>query len=455
MEYAGAVLFVDDEPQIIQPLLRRLVREEPAFSYQHVENETKALSFIAQHHPEVVVVDLSLDPALGPQSGLSLISKLHTSDPTVRILALTGHQAESFGVTALQRGAASFLQKPAELRHLAALIRDGVSFSKLKRQYLKLQSTPDDLAAKTGLVSKNAKMLSVIQQIAFAASNTQPVLLVGETGTGKGVAARAIHRASPRAGRSFIRFQPSFTGHDLIGSELFGHQKGAFTGAAAERKGLIEEADRGTLFIDEADQLPHETQVLLLEVLQEGQFRPLGSNAVHKSSFRLVAATNRPADDLLGESAFREDFYHRIAHCTVVLPPLRQRREDIPEFANRFVQALVEREQLAVQGLTPEALARLDTEQWPGNIRQLQAVVEGGVYRTSYHNRRFVEINDLSLDADNRDGPLPGSFRQQVREFELELIKQTLKAHDNNQSQAAESLQLDRSSFRRILKRDS
>jgi transcriptional regulator with PAS, ATPase and Fis domain len=304
-------------------------------------------------------------------------------------------------------------------------------------------------------------MTPVLESAAFAASNSRPVLLIGETGTGKGVLAQAIHKAyisDPKRLQQesgpFIRFQPSFLNSDLIASELFGHLKGAFTGANEERKGLIGEAHQGTLFIDEVDELPQEVQVLLLNVLQEKTFRRLGANSDSSSDFRLIAATNRTKVGLVTEKQLRRDFYHRIAHCTIEIPPLRKRPEDISLLAQGFVQSLVLKEKLGVQGLTDEACGVLNAHYWPGNIRELQAVVEGGVYYASYKGRRFVEAADIEIsNNDNLDAKNGIAFRKQVREFEEELVLNALRFCNNNQSQAAAKLQIDRSSFRRILSR--
>ena len=351
-------------------------------------------------------------------------------------------------------GAASFLEKPADPIHLAALIKDAVKLARLKRDYFSLQSEqslPGDLLE---LHSKSAAMQEALQTVAYAASTTQPVLILGETGTGKGVIAQAIHDATQKRRGAFIRFQPSFGGQDLVASELFGHKKGAFTGATEDRRGLIEEADGGTLFIDEIDALPQQTQVMLLDVLQEKVFRRIGDNHTRKSDFRLIAATNCPPALLQGKEKLRTDFYHRIAHCSIQLPPLRERLEDVAELSARFLRATTNRESIPVQGLTPDALSALARHNWPGNIRELQAAVEGGVHRAHYAGRRFVETRDLSISGDEEmriNGQL--AFRDRVQLYELQLVKDALEKHDNNQSKAAASLGLDRSSLRRILKR--
>jgi DNA-binding NtrC family response regulator len=453
-ESQADVLLVDDDLSAISALVRAFKRKGAAYSFHTAQNSSEALTIAQQHLPEVAIVDLSLDPAIGPESGFALIEDLQELVPTVRIIVLTGHGADEVGIKALQRGAASFLQKPADAAHLLALVSDAVSYATLKQQYLRLSASSDNLLQLTGLSTKSKIMHEAIEAVAFAATNNQPVLLTGETGTGKGVLAHAIHHASARRVGPFIRFQPSFTGHDLVASELFGHRKGAFTGASDDRKGLIEEANSGTLFIDEVADLPQETQVLLLDVLQEKVLRRIGSNKQIQSDFRLLTATNKSVEETIEKSLLRHDFYHRIAHFTIEVPPLRDRLEDIPDLAAEFVGVLANRENLHVQGLTNEALQKLRKYQWPGNVRELQAVVEGGAYRASYQKRRFVEASDLRIahKPSAADSSLQ-TFRQKVEQYECKLVLEALEKHENNQTQAAQSLGLDRTSMRRILKR--
>ena len=448
------VLLIDDEAELLRPLVGALERIDPNISFHTAADPQQALIVAKELKPEVVVADLSIDPSIGPQSGLDLIGEIAKLDRTTRILALTGHKAEDYGIEALQRGAASFLEKPADPKHLIVLISDGISFCRLKRNYLQLISNNKDLSGQTGITTNSALMRQALEKLLYAASNNQAVLLVGETGTGKGVLASTLHNISTRHKGPFVRFQPSFTGHDLVSSELFAPKKGAFTGATADRRGLIEEADGGTLFIDEVDQLPQETQVALLNVIQEKTFRRLGDNKELRSDFRLITASNKKTTKLIGEDSLREDFYHRISHCTIKIPALRERSEDIEQLAVKLLQSIANNESLPIQGLSEEALKKLTSYNWPGNIRELQSVVEGSVYHACFMNRHFVEETDVSFGPHATEGEIAtGSFRQQVRDFESRLISDAMSANEGNQSKAAQSLGLDRSSFRRILTR--
>jgi len=448
------VLFVDDDEASTTALIRSLERQDSSLDFQYCSNLEQGLEFAAKSKPQVVVLDLCLDQKLGPEIGLDAIATFLKLDPSLRILVLTGHTADSFGVKALQQGAASFLAKPVDTAHLLALLNDAFSYSELKRKYLALAADSKRLEKITGLRSANKKMLEVIEAVAFAATNNQPVLIVGETGTGKGVIARSIHNASRAATGAFIRYQGAFTGQDLVSSELFGHKKGAFTGATEDRRGLIEAANKGSLFIDEIDELPPETQILLLNVLQEKTFRPLGSSKEIFSDFRLLAATNRNIENVLKSNRLRADLYHRIAHLTIEIPPLRERKEDISQLAEHFLQNLIDKHNLPIVGVSREAIAKLNSHLWPGNVRELQAVVEGGAYLANYRSHSFIEVDDINLriGASQYSGTSM-ILRERVRLLEQQLAEEAMSACDNNQTKAAEHLGLDRSSFRRILSR--
>ena len=446
----SVVLLVDDEVPVTESLRRSLERRDPALTVLTAHSVAAALDVVRTQHPHVTVLDLSLDPAVGPVSGLELISTLLSDDPTLRILVLTGNGDELTGIEAIQRGAASFISKPPIPEHLHALIRDGIEYSKLKRK-ARESITPADLFDALGLSTRSSAMREALNQALFAASNSLPTLLTGETGTGKGVLAQAIHRASPRHRGPFIRCQPNYGNPDLVSSELFGHERGAFTGAVDTRIGVIEAADRGTLFIDEVDELPHDTQVTLLNVLQERTFRRVGSLKERQSDFRLIVATNRPLESLADGAKLRTDLFHRIAHLTITLPPLRARQEDMVELAQEFLSQAAAREKLPDKRIAPDAAQLLSRHHWPGNVRELQAVMEGALHRAHFEQRNTIGSADIRLRG--TPAQRSSSFRDQVDSFERRLIEEALSACSGNQSQAAERLQLDRSTLRRILAR--
>ena len=449
-ESLNTVLFIDDDAVATKATAKSLERRGYGFDFLFATETTSALRILQDKAPEAIVLDLSLSSDSDPQEGIEFLETLQSADPSVRVLILTGHDAREYGVQCMKRGAASFLTKPIDAEHLGAILRDAVQATQLRRSYLQLSKTPESVQSLTGLSSRSPSMQATLQAVAYAASHNQPILIVGETGVGKGVLAQAIHRASARRARPFIRVQPRFGSSDLSASEIFGHERGAFTGAIESRKGLLEEAHGGTLFLDELDELPLETQILLLHALQEKTFRRLGSSRDIKSDFRLLAATNRPIEESLEKGKIREDFYHRLAHVTIEIPPLRNRIEDIPDLANECLRNLSNRENLKVQGIAPEALEKLLHYSWPGNVRELLAVIESSAFRAQFENRRFIEVSDLGLKkkAKSSNGT---SFREQVQAFEIRLLEEALLRSGNNQTKAAEQLKMDRSSFRRLL----
>ena len=443
------VLFVDDEPAVIRSLSRGLLSKGAKFQILEANSVEKALEVAKLERPGVCVIDLSIDETKGPESGLSLLKDLLLQDSSTRVLVLTGHSSEEVGIKALYSGASSFLVKPASPEHLLPLIEDALSHSNLKRVQSKVKTNSDVFL---GLKTSSKSMAKVFEQADFAASNKQPLLIYGETGTGKGLLARAIHQASSKG--AFVRFQPSYGSQDLVSSELFGHVKGAFTGATEDRAGLIEQANNGSLFIDEVDFLPTETQVSLLEVLQERVFKKIGASKEISSNFRLITATNADLETALNDGKLRKDFYHRVAHLKIEIPALRNRAEDIPSLASSFVETIANTEKLPIHSIGEDALAKLSSYSWPGNVRELRAVVENACFRAAYENRGLIVAKDITLE-ESKLGSSNGasSFRELVKGYEVSLINSALEKAEGNQSKAAELLALDRSTLRRILAR--
>lgn len=447
------VLFVDDDEETLQSLLRSLGRNGFSTPVEIALNAEDALRIAGLSAPAVAVVDLELEKKQGPEGGLKLIHDLLLRLNTVRIIVLTGHGEERYGIEALKRGAVSFIAKPAETVHLQALMEDGLNYARLRNRIKKLEEEISGSLPQVGLSSKNPAMKKVLEEVRFAATTSQPVLIIGETGVGKGIVAQAIHELS-RKNKPFVRAQPTYGSFDLIQSELFGHEKGSFTGAVAERRGLIEEANSGTLFLDEIDSLPPETQVMLLNVIQERKFRRVGSMKDRTSDFRLVAATNKSLDEL--REKIRADLFHRIAYLVLSVPPLRDRREDIDSISLTLLLQLSSQERLGVTRISPEARARIMAYDWPGNVRELCAVIEQAAFRARYVGRSTIEPEDIYLDSTSEqvvNYKNKGDFRSQVDSYEQSLIKQALRDSNQNLSETARRLGVDRTQLKRMLKR--
>jgi DNA-binding NtrC family response regulator len=450
------ILFVDDE-QPTAELTVALVRPylAPEATILCASSHTEAIKQFREHQPSLVVTDLSLVSASGPDSGFALIRELQRQSPRPEILVLTSHHETQYGIEALKHGAAAFLAKPPHPEHLAALINNGLNNAALRAAYANLnhQHPADEISEFHGS-SAHAKRIR--DQIRFAASSRLPLLITGESGTGKGLVAHAVHRRSRLSGK-FVRYQANFVSGDLFASEMFGHTKGAFTGALSTRRGLLLEANEGTFFLDEIDELPLSAQVTLLGVLQDKQFRQLGSNAETSSQFRLISATNCPTDEALQNGKLRRDFFHRISAVTIYLPPLRERPEDIAPLAT----AALERAQLEADlppiSISDNALLHLESHSWPGNVRELLQEVQQAAYRALFRGDNRIEVEDISVVQNGENSPKPEEysantdFQTQVQTFKRNLVLRALEQTNNNQVHAARLLGIDRGSLRRIL----
>lgn len=456
MDQKAEILLIDDDEDALLSLSRVLKNLLPNVSINGASTAEKGLRLIEERNPATVVMDLCLDERIGPASGFELIQKILSRDPNIRIIVLTGYGSVESGVKCLSLGAANFLEKPPEPAHLAALIKDGIAQNGLKKAFAALKNSSDDLLRDL-VVGDSNQAKKVRDEILYAAQTNQSVFITGETGTGKGLCATAIHKFSKRSHKKLVRYQPSLGASELVSSELFGHWKGAFTGADTARTGLIEEAHGGTLFLDEVDELPLEIQVTLLGVLQDKKVRRLGGNNEFEADFRLIAATNQNIEEKIKEKKVRADFYHRIGHLQIHLPPLRDRLDDIKGIAEKKLKDLHERESIKVFGISDEALHKLKEHRWPGNIRELEAVIEGAAYKAQYLNLNFISPNEIGIRRSD-DGYSANSggksFQEQVEEFKIRLIEEALKKNSGNQVQTARELGMERSTLRRIVERN-
>lgn len=435
------VLLIDDDPQALILGERLLLQTLLNLQIFVAPNSYQATELILKEKPEVVVLDLCLEPCLGVQSGFDLLSKCLEIDSTMRVIVMTGYSEDEYGIRAIRSGAASFLGKPFSYQHLGVLIQDGIQQSKLKRAY---QATVDSQKFKLArkIIGSSGFNQELTEALNFASKNNQPVLITGETGTGKGFCAELIHQFSKRAEQKFIRMQPIFSNADIVASELFGHQKGSFTGAILSRPGLFQEAHLGTLFLDEIDAFPQEIQVSLLGVLQNKKFRPIGANQEQASDFRLISASNQSLEILLEQNKFRSDLYFRIAGLQIKLAPLRERKDDLADLAEAFCG----------EGfcLSTKALDKLINYDWPGNIRELENVINNAVSVLEDAGRREILPNDLRLGFASK-GPKVMNFQEKVQQFKSRLVRDALLQNSNSQTKAAQILGIDRATLRKII----
>jgi DNA-binding NtrC family response regulator len=449
------ILLIDDDSELLLSLSRTLKEYIPNIPIHAAGNRDIAISICKTHKIHLAVVDLELDKAQGTESGFSLITTLLENDPHLRIIVLTGHKGIEYGIEAIKRGAVSFQEKPIKVSDLAVLIKDFLQQRFLSEQ-ISQQSIARSETILEQLVTSSPQGSRLKNELLFSSTTNQAVFLSGESGVGKSLCASLIHKMSPRSEKKFIRYQPSFVSADLVNSDLFGHKKGSFTGADTDRRGLLSEVEGGTLFIDEIDALPIETQVLLLGVLQEKKFRPLGSNQEVHTEFRLVTASNATIDNAIKDQKVRKDFYFRIAHHTITIPPLRERISEIPALVQQFLSAGIERKDFSVCRIDAKAILKLKNYRWIGNIRELQAVVEGAAYRAQFHSRFEILEEDIVLRDDEGvvgtfEEPDGGSFQEKILFYKKKLIRDALEQNGGNQVKAAKVLGLDRSTMRRII----
>lgn len=444
---AGAhVLVVDDDEDILRLLAMRL--QARGFRVSAASSAEEALARIAVDAPRVVVSDVRLPG----RDGLALFEEIRTTRPTLPVILLTAHGTIPDAVDATSRGVFGYLTKPFDSQILLEKIDLALQLSAPELPAATAASGNGKLRAEAwlaGIVFRSTQMAELLAEARMVAASDASVLIRGESGTGKEVLARAIHRASPRAKGPFVAINCGAIPEQLLESELFGHLKGAFTGAGNNRLGLIQAANGGTLFLDEIGDMPLSLQVKLLRVLQERVVRPVGATQAEAVDVRLISATHRDLEAAMGQGQFREDLYYRLDVVALTLPRLEERREDIPLLAAHFVQQLAAKYGKAITGFAPEALEALATAAWPGNVRQLYNVVEQSCALTS------TPLIPLSLVQ--RALRLPTmealSYVEAKQRFERNYLVQLLKLTDGNVADAARIAERNRTEFYRLLQK--
>jgi two-component system response regulator GlrR len=434
----GRLLVVDDDADMLRLLSMRL----GAAGYQvtAVGSAEAALSQLDIERPQLVLSDVRLPG----RDGLSLFDEVRTRHPSLPVILLTAHGTIPDAVEATARGVFGYLTKPYEARELLEKIAQALALSAPAGP-----SHPADEQWRTDIVSRSNRMADLLAEARMVAQSDASVLLRGDSGTGKEVLARAIHRASPRAQRPFIAVNCGAIPEALLESELFGHMKGAFTDAVANHKGLFQAADGGTLLLDEIGDMPPALQVKLLRVLQERAVRPLGSSQSLPVNVRIVSATHRDLEAAMAQGQFREDLYYRLNVVTLTLPTLAERREDIALLANHFLSKLAAKYGKRSSGFAPEALKALTMSAWPGNVRQLYNVVEQvcALSTTPLVSLALVQraLRTPSVEV--------LSFADARQRFERGYLVGLLKMTDGNVADAARLAQRNRTEFYRLLQK--
>jgi len=434
------ILTVDDDPDILKLLNMRL--NAAGYQTMSASNGEEALAQIAINRPALVISDLRM-PGM---DGLSLFDAIHQSDPALPLIMLTAHGSIPEAVDATQRGVFGFLTKPFDskslLQQVEAALRTTAG-SNTGQQDVSVESW------RAEIMTRSPQMENLLGQAKLISSSDASVLIQGESGTGKELLARAIHQASPRRDHPFIAINCGAIPEQLLESELFGHSKGAFTGALRDHRGLFQSADGGTLFLDEIGDMPMPLQVKLLRALQERTIRPVGSSASIPVDVRVISATHRNLAEEMKAGRFREDLYYRINVVGLELPALAARREDISLLANSFLHRLSEKYGKRLNGFAPEAMELLIAAPWPGNVRQLQNIVEQTVVlsTTSLVPASLVQ----KALHDDIGGILP--FETARKNFERDYLIKLLKATNGSVTQAARLAQRNRTEFYKLLQR--
>jgi DNA-binding NtrC family response regulator len=450
----GIIFGVDDEDGPRKVVERALTRA--GFDVRTFENGRIALKALvdAKGRVDVVVTDLYM-PELG---GLELLAEVRQRWPDVGVVLMTGEADVATAVEAMRLGAYDYLVKPVDpVETLLPTVMRAVEHTHLIRRNEYLERRLNVAERFEGMVGDSEPMRYVYQLVDSVARTDATVLILGESGTGKELVARSIHHRSARTTKPFIGINCGALAENVLESELFGHVRGAFTGAMTARRGLFEEASGGTLFLDEVGELSPATQVRLLRVLQEGEVRPVGSNETRKVDVRIVAATNRALSDEVKAGRFREDLFYRLNVVTIRLPPLRDRRDDIPVLAMCLLAKRAERREKRVDNIAPQAMERLCAYSWPGNVRELENVIERAVVLTRSDAITVDVLPSELLEPIGTSAPVGDETTMPFTEarsiFELRYLRRALERASGNIAEAARLAGLDRSNFRRMLKR--
>jgi two-component system nitrogen regulation response regulator GlnG len=453
------LLIVDDEPNVLYSLRAGLESDELAVVT--AKTAKLGLAAVAEERPDVVIVDVRL-PDL---SGLELFERIKVLDPRLPVIVATAFAETDTAIEAMKRGAYEYLLKPVDLHQLREVVARAVELRRVRTVATEFDQSADATQADR-IVGQSSAMQEVYKSIGRFAPQDVTVLIQGESGTGKELVARALFQHSGRADRPFLAINCAAIPEGLLESELFGHEKGAFTGADRQRVGKFEQANGGTLFLDEIGDMAPATQAKVLRVLQDQRFERVGGRETVTVDVRLIAATNRRLDEMVAAGRFREDLYYRLNGVTIRLPPLRERREDVPRLVTHFVRVVSEKLGKDVRAVTPEAMQALSAHDWPGNVRELQNAIRYAVIRAT-SDVLTVECLPATVLGQSPASPAPGEladvrqmvrallgsgatgiYRQVIHDVDRVILEETLQHVRGNQVDASELLGISRTTLR-------
>ena len=449
------LLIVDDEPALREAIAERLT--DHGFIVEQAGSGEDALQRLSDFAFDVILTDLRL-PGI---DGRHVLDAAMERYPDIIAIVITGYGTVKDAVEAIKQGASDFITKPFQFDALLHVLNSALEQRRLKTENAYLRSQLEERYRIDGLVGRSAVMRSLFQLLETVAATSSTVLVTGETGTGMDRSARAIHHNSPRRTNRFVALNCSAIPETLLEAELFGHVRGAFTGAVGTRQGRLEQAHKGTLFLDEVGTMSPALQAKLLRVLQEREFERVGDSHTIKIDVRVIAATHSDLAKMVADGTFREDLYYRLNVIPVQLPPLRERREDIPLLVQHFLSKLSADSGRPAVTMSQESMRRLMAYHWPGNVRQLENAVERALAFS--HGRSQIDVQDLAPELQNDGPPTDGAevwfpddgldFERYIDNVELALIRRSLERTRGNKRQAAKLLNLKRTTLIEKLKR--
>jgi two-component system response regulator GlrR len=432
------ILIVDDDPDLLRLLTFRL--EGADYAVDSADSAERALARLSVAIPQLVITDLRMSG----MDGMALFENIHKSNPALPVIILTAHGTIPDAVAATQRGVFGYLTKPFDSKDLLQQVEKAVALSGGRTD--KVHGEADWRAE---IITRSLAVESILGKAKLVAGSDASVLVRGESGTGKELLARAIHKASPRCVKPFVAINCGAIPEQLLESELFGHMKGSFTGAARDYKGLFQAAEGGTVFLDEIGDMPLPLQVKLLRVLQDKEIRPIGTTQTIAVDVRIISATHRNLEEAIKAGSFREDLYYRLNVVSFGLPALSERREDIPVLATHFLNQLADRYKKPLNGFASEAMEILIKSAWPGNVRELYNVVEQAVALST-----TLIITPALVDSAMRGQSAElSSFESARSEFERDYLAKLLKITGGNVTQAAKLAKRNRTEFYKLLQR--
>jgi two-component system response regulator HydG len=442
------ILVVDDERSHRQMIEAVLSAE--GYEIAQADNGQAAIDAVAEKFYDLAIMDIRM-PELG---GIEALKKIKAISPGIPIIIMTAYASVGTAVDALKSGASDYLTKPLDIEELKILVVKTLRIHQLEEENIYLKERLDDRFDFSNIIGRGPSMTRLFETVALVAPSEATVLIVGESGTGKELIANAVHQNSPRKDRPFIKVNCAALPETLLESELFGHEKGAFTGATARKQGRFQLAHKSSILLDEIGEMSPATQAKILRVLQEREFEPLGSTQTFKVDTRVMAATNKNLEEEIKEGRFREDLFYRINVVTIEVPPLRERHEDIPPLADFFLKRFAEKNRRVIKGFTPRAMDLLMRYDWSGNVRELENVVERAVIMARGEMITPMEFpeNLKELDVELKEPSLNLSAGRSLKEVEKEMILRTLDETGGNRTHAANILGISRRTLQLKLK---